>query len=53
MLDELAGACDRGRCAKFLKGMPEEDTAAMLEQPDRLRGVRLIVCQPEGKKEDV
>jgi hypothetical protein len=47
MLDELASACDRGRCSRFADNLPEEDTAAIEELARRLREVRIIVCKPE------
>lgn len=49
LLDELAAACERGRCHQLCARLPDEPAAAMAELRERLKHKRLIVCNLEGK----
>jgi hypothetical protein len=51
LLDELATACELGRCPALTNNLPEDTWAAMAELVERLRNRRLIVVQREGTRD--
>lgn len=50
LIKALEGACDRGRCSKFIDNLPEDSEARMRELTRRLEGVRMIACRREDKE---
>lgn len=45
--DELAAACENGRCSGLVGGLSDEPRAAMVELTRRLKTIKLVVCKRE------